>query len=68
MYAVTSPVNGFFGGGLYARLGGKLWIRQMVIGALLLPGIISVTAFLINFVAIYYQAAKALHFTSMVGK
>jgi transmembrane 9 superfamily member 3 len=22
MYAVTAPVNGFFGGGLYARLGG----------------------------------------------
>ena len=38
----------------------------MVIGALILPGIISLTAFFINFIAIYYQAAKALHFTSMV--
>lgn len=66
MYAVTSPVNGFFGGGLYARLGGKLWIRQMVIGALLVPGFVSLTAFFINFIAIYYQAAKAIHFTSMV--
>lgn len=67
MYAVTSPVNGFFGGGLYSRLGGKLWIRQMMIGALFVPGMISITAFFINFIAIYYQAAKALHFTSMLA-
>ena len=66
MYAVTSPINGFFGGALYARLNGKVWIKQMVIGALLVPGLISVTAFFINFIAIYYQAAKAIHFTSMV--
>jgi len=67
MYAITSPINGFFGGGLYARLGGKLWIRQMVIGALLVPALISTTAFFINFIAIYYQTAKAIHFTSMVN-
>ena len=66
MYAVTSPVNGFFGGSLYARLGGKLWIRQMIVGALLVPALVSLTAFFINFIAIYYQAAKAIHFTSMV--
>lgn len=67
MYAVSSPVNGFFGGSLYSRLGGKLWIRQMVVGALFVPGMISITAFFINFIAIYYQAAKAIHFTSMVS-
>lgn len=67
MYAVTSPINGFFGGSLYARLGGKLWIRQMVVGALLVPACVSSTAFLINFIAIYYQAAKAIHFTSMLA-
>jgi transmembrane 9 superfamily protein 3 len=67
MYAITSPINGFFGGGLYARLGGKLWIRQMAIGALLVPALISLTAFFINFIAIYYQTAKAIHFTSMVN-
>jgi transmembrane 9 superfamily protein 3 len=67
MYAITSPINGFFGGGLYARLGGKLWIRQMVVGALLVPSFVSATAFFINFIAIYYQAAKAIHFTSMLA-
>ena len=29
VYAATSPVNGYFGGGLYSRMGGKLWIRQV---------------------------------------
>ena len=32
VYAATSPVNGYFGGGLYSRMGGKLWIRQVNIG------------------------------------
>ena len=68
MYAITSPLNGYFGGSLYARKGGKLWIKQMVIGALLVPALISITAFFINFIAIYYQAAKAIHFTSMVKR
>ena len=39
----------------------------MMIGALLVPAFVSLTAFFINFIAIYYQAAKALHFTSMVN-
>jgi len=67
MYAITSPLNGYFGGSMYARMGGKLWIKQMVIGALLVPALISGTAFFINFIAIYYQAAKAIHFTSMLA-
>ena len=29
VYAATSPVNGYFGGGMYSRMGGKLWIRQV---------------------------------------
>lgn len=67
MYAITSPINGYFGGSLYAKSGGKLWIRQMIVGSLLVPTCVSLTAFFINFIAIYYQAAKALHFTSMVN-
>lgn len=35
VYAATSPVNGYFGGALYARMGGKKWIRQMMISAFL---------------------------------
>lgn len=67
VYAVTSPVNGYFGGSLYARMGGKLWIRQMLVSAFLLPVLVCGTAFLINFIAIYYHASRAIPFGTMVA-
>lgn len=66
VYAATSPVNGYFGGGLYARLGGKEWIKQTLLSALLLPAVVSGTVFTVNFVAIYYNATRAIPFTTMV--
>jgi len=59
-------VNGYFGGALYARYGGRVWIRQMLISASLLPALVCGTAFFINFIAIYYHASRAIPFGSMV--
>merc|ERR1711971_1080395 len=56
VYAATSPVNGYFGGGLYSRMGGKLWIRQML-----------TAAFFINFIAMGYHASRAIPFGTMVA-
>lgn len=67
VYAATSPVNGYFGGSLYAQTGGKRWIKQMVVSAFLLPAMVCGTAFLINFIAIYYHASRAIPFTTMVA-
>lgn len=67
VYAATSPVNGYFGGGLYARMGGKIWIRQMLIAAFLLPFMVCGTAFFINFIAMYYHASRAIPFGTMVA-
>lgn len=67
VYAATSPVNGFFGGSLYARLGGRLWIRQMLVSSFLVPVVVCGTAFLINFIAIYYHASRAIPFASMLS-
>lgn len=67
IYAATSPVNGYFGGSLYARMGGKVWIRQMMVSALLLPTLVCGTAFFINFIAIYYHASRAIAFTIMLA-
>jgi len=67
VYAATSPVNGYFGGSLYARMGGKLWIRQMVASAFLIPLLVCGTAFFINFIAIYYHASRAIPFGTMVA-
>jgi transmembrane 9 superfamily protein 3 len=37
-----------------------------VLTAALLPVVVSVVVFLINFIAIYYQATRAIPFTTMV--
>ncbi|CAH1155285.1 unnamed protein product [Phaedon cochleariae] len=67
VYAVTSPINGYFGGSLYARMGGKIWIRQMIVSAFMLPACVCGTAFFINFIAIYYHASRAIPFGTMVA-
>jgi len=67
VYAATAPVNGYGGGSLYARMGGKKWIRQMVISAFLLPFMVCSTAFFINFIAIYYHASRAIPFLTMIA-
>merc|ERR1712137_1366489 len=67
VYAATSPINGYFGASLYARMGGKRWIRQMLISAFLVPVVVCGTEFFINFIAIYYHASRAIPFGSMVA-
>jgi len=67
VYAATAPVNGYFGGSLYARMGGKVWIRQMLMSAFLLPFLVCGTAFIVNFIAIYYHASRAIPFGTMVA-
>lgn len=67
VYAATSSVNGYFGGSLYARMGGKVWIKQMLLSAFLLPSVVCGTAFFINFIAIYYHASRAIPFGTMVA-
>ncbi|XP_015793422.1 transmembrane 9 superfamily member 3 [Tetranychus urticae] len=67
VYAATSPINGYFGGSLYAQYGGRNWIKQMFLSAFFHPSIICGTAFLINFIAIYYHASRAIPFGSMVA-
>ena len=44
----------------------QVWIRQMLMSAFLLPTLVCGTAFLINFIAIYYHASRAIPFGTMV--
>ncbi|CAF0967265.1 unnamed protein product, partial [Didymodactylos carnosus] len=67
LYAATAIVNGYTGGSLYARMGGKLWIKQLVTGAFLIPAIICGLAFLINFISIYYRSSRSIPFTVMLS-
>lgn len=65
-YALLSSINGYFGGSLYAQLSGRNWIKQCLVSAALLPSIVCGTAFLINFIAIYYHASRAIPFGTML--
>lgn len=67
VYAATAPVCGYFGGGLYSRMGGKIWIKQMLMSAFLIPAAVCGLAFFINFIAIYYHASRAIPFGTMVA-
>merc|ERR1712165_159784 len=42
-------------------------IRQMLMSAFLLPTLVCGTAFLVNFIAIYYHASRAIPFTTMIA-
>lgn len=46
---------------------GKVWIKQMMVGAFMLPLAVCGTAFFINFIAIYYHASRAIPFGTMVS-
>ena len=59
-------VNGYAGGSLYARMKGQLWIRQLIVGAFLVPSIICGVTFLVNFISIYYGSSRSIPFTVMV--
>jgi transmembrane 9 superfamily protein 3 len=51
---------------MYSRVGGKRWIKQMLVGALFMPSILSGIALGVNAVAIGYHASRAIPFTTMV--
>ncbi|EGF79420.1 hypothetical protein BATDEDRAFT_25752 [Batrachochytrium dendrobatidis JAM81] len=65
IYALTSVISGYYSGSMYAKYNGKRWIIAMMTSSLLWPGIVSGTAFIINFIAIYYQTSRAIPFTTM---
>ncbi|TPP57914.1 Transmembrane 9 superfamily member [Fasciola gigantica] len=65
VFAATSPFSGLVGGGMYARLSGKRWIRQFLLGATLVPLLICSAAFLVNLVAAYYQTSRTIPVLTM---
>uniref|UniRef100_A0A915JCR7 Transmembrane 9 superfamily member n=1 Tax=Romanomermis culicivorax TaxID=13658 RepID=A0A915JCR7_ROMCU len=79
VYAATSPKttdgnlqsNGtkisFCFGNVPSNNARKQWIKQMILSAFFCPMCVCGTAFLINFVAIYYHASRAIPFTIMLA-
>ncbi|KAL7754226.1 hypothetical protein RI367_000207 [Sorochytrium milnesiophthora] len=66
-YSVAAAISGYVSASHYAQYGGKNWVRTMLCTALVLPGIVCTSAFVINFVAIAYQSTRAVPFTIMLA-
>jgi len=60
IYAITSPVNGYIGGSLYAKMDGRKWVRQLIISTFLVPGPLCATSFVIKVIAMYYHASRSV--------
>lgn len=66
VYAGCAPIAGYFGGGLYSRNSGEEWIKQVLANAVLLPATVCGVAVVVNFIAMYYHASRAIPFRTMV--
>ena len=67
VYSGFAWVNGFSGAVLYTRFGGRQWIRQMLTSAFFLPVLVGGSVFMVNFIAIYYHASRAIPLTTMAA-
>ncbi|CAA2995283.1 Transmembrane 9 superfamily member 3 [Olea europaea subsp. europaea] len=65
-YALTSFISGYISGGMYARLGGKNWVKSMILTASLFPFLCFGIGFTLNTVAIFYRSLAAIPFGTMV--
>ncbi|OZJ05864.1 hypothetical protein BZG36_00936 [Bifiguratus adelaidae] len=67
LYALTSGLAGYRSASIYAQYGGKDWIKNMLLTALLWPAMVSIVTAFINSVAIYYSSSRAIAFTVMLA-
>ncbi|XP_034940032.1 transmembrane 9 superfamily member 3-like [Chelonus insularis] len=60
IYIFTCPINGFYGGGFYLRLGGQLWMPQLLFSTYLGPSLIWGVTMIISLAANYFQTTRVL--------
>ncbi|CAI9770128.1 unnamed protein product [Fraxinus pennsylvanica] len=65
-YAFTSFISGNVSGGMYARHGGKNWVKSMILTASLFPFLCFGIGFILNTIAIFYGSLAAIPFGTMV--
>ncbi len=46
---------------------GQLWMKQIVVGAFIVPVIVCGVSFLVNFISIYYGSSRSIPFTVMLS-
>ena len=68
VYAVTSPVNGFFGGSISAKSGVKRWISQMMVSGFLFPTIVCFIIYGLNWSATVAGERVAIKLATLVRR
>ena len=66
-YALTSLFAGYSSGGLYARSGGREWIKTMMWTAGIFPGTCFVLALVLNVVGALYHSLAMVPVTSVIA-
>lgn len=65
VYVLTATVSGYTSGKFYATYGGKDWVRNVILTAILLPVAGVLIGGYINTLAIYYSSSRAVPFMAM---
>ncbi|PRP79188.1 transmembrane nine 1 [Planoprotostelium fungivorum] len=65
LYALSSFVGGYGGGGFYSRNEGKHWIKVMVLTAGLFPGTCCMVGSVLNVIAVSYGSLSTVPFGTM---
>mmetsp|Transcript_19511 Transcript_19511/g.54326 ORF Transcript_19511/g.54326 Transcript_19511/m.54326 type:complete len:583 (-) Transcript_19511:43-1791(-) len=66
IFALTSGVNGYVSGSMYAKLEGSNWVWALLLSYFLFLGPFFVIATFLNFVAVAYNSSTALPFGTVV--
>jgi len=67
LFVFMGSVSGYVSARLYKMLGGKKWRRNTILTASLLPFVISVVNFTLNFFVWHERSTKAIPFTTMIA-
>ncbi|CAO3607523.1 unnamed protein product [Cunninghamella echinulata] len=67
LYILTSIVAGYTSAKFYATYGGRDWVRNTLLTALLLPCGAGLIGGYINSLAIYYSSSRAVPFTALLS-
>jgi len=67
VYTLTSAIGGYTSAGFYARMGGKNWIKVLVVTSILFPGFCYAIIVALNIVAVAYHSLAYVHIYTMLS-
>jgi len=65
LYCLTSVIGGYWSSRMYRQMGGKLWVRNSFVTALLFPTPVCIVFMWVNTVAIVHGSTSALPFGTL---